>query len=100
MLRFRGGDLLGIVNGIDAASWNPATDPALPARYSATDLAGKAVCKRALQERLRTRGGTQDADFSAWVSRFARGKGLDLLAEILPKVLADMQVQFAVLRQW
>jgi starch synthase len=96
VLRFRGGDLLGIVNGIDAASWNPATDPALPANYSATDLAGKAACKRALQERL---GLAVDAKMPIFgvVSRFARGKGLDLLAEILPKVLADMQVQFAIL---
>ena len=96
VLRFRGGDLIGIVNGIDTATWNPATDAALPANYAAADLGGKAVCKRALQERL---GLTMDAGTPVFgvVSRFVSGKGLDLLAEILPRLLSGMKVQFAIL---
>jgi starch synthase len=96
VLRYRGADLLGIVNGIDTGTWNPATDPNLPANYSVTDLAGKAVCKRALQEKL---GLAVDARIPLFgvVSRFAGQKGLDLLAAVLPRVLADMNVQFAIL---
>jgi Starch synthase catalytic domain len=46
--------LVGILNGADYAAWNPEHDPFLPARYSAADLGGKALCKAAL---LRTFGG-------------------------------------------
>lgn len=96
VLRFRGADLVGILNGIDVASWNPATDPALPAHYSAANLTGKARCKAALQERL---GLTVDPQVPVFgvVSRFASQKGLDLLAEALPHVIDRMQVQFAIL---
>lgn len=44
-------DLHGVINGIDTAVWNPATDASLPARYSAENIAGKALCRdRLLQE--------------------------------------------------
>ncbi len=96
VLRYRGGDLLGIVNGIDVGTWNPATDPALPANYSAADMAGKAICKKALQGKL---GLAVDANIPLFgvISRFAGQKGLDLLAAALPRVLGVMRVQFAIL---
>ena len=96
VLRYRGGDLLGIVNGIDTVTWNPATDPFLPANFSGSDLAGKAVCKRALQEKLGLAVDPRVPLFGV-VSRFAGQKGLDLLAAALPRVLGEMQVQFAIL---
>ena len=96
VLRYRGGDLLGIVNGIDTETWNPVTDPALPANYSAADLTGKAVCKRALQEKLGLALEERTPIFGV-VSRFAGQKGLDLLAEALPRVLDVMKVQIAIL---
>lgn len=96
VLRFRGGDLLGIVNGIDTGTWDPATDKTLPANYTTVDMAGKAACKQALQERL---GLTVDAGIPLFgvVSRFAGQKGLDILAAALPRVLENMKVQFAIL---
>lgn len=96
VLQFRGADLVGILNGIDAVSWDPATDRSLPANYRAGDLAGKAVCKRALQQELGLAVDARAPLFGV-VSRFASQKGLDLLAEALPRVLEQMNAQFALL---
>ncbi|MCF3648729.1 glycogen synthase GlgA [Synoicihabitans lomoniglobus] len=48
VVQTRAEDLVGMVNGIDSAIWNPATDARLPATYSASDLAGKTACRKAL----------------------------------------------------
>lgn len=96
VLRFRGADLIGILNGIDATVWDPATDAALPAHYAINDLAGKAACKTALQLRL---GLVPEAHVPVCgvVSRFVSQKGLDLLADALPRLLEATPVQFALL---
>jgi len=96
VLRFRGADLLGIVNGIDTTSWNPATDRALPATYTAANFEGKSVCKTHLQRELGLSPEPHMAVFGV-VSRLASQKGLDLLAEALPHVLQRMHVQVALL---
>ena len=96
VLRFRGADLIGILNGIDAESWDPMRDNALPASFSATALGGKLACKSALQLRLGLRPERGTPIFGV-VARLASQKGLDLLAEALPHVMATMQVQFALL---
>ncbi|MBA4137590.1 MAG: glycogen synthase GlgA [Opitutus sp.] len=96
VLRFRSADLLGILNGIDAAAWDPATDASLPANYSAADFAGKTKCKAALQEKL---GLTIDPHVAVYgvVARLVHQKGLDLLGEALGHIVERMHVQFALL---
>jgi len=95
-LRYRAGDLVGILNGIDDESWDPARDRTLPANYSAGNLAGKAVCKSMLQERFGLEPKPGVPLFGV-VSRLASQKGLDLLAEALPSVLDRMNIQLVLL---
>ncbi|WP_425259618.1 glycogen synthase GlgA [Rubrivivax sp. RP6-9] len=94
VIRGRGADVCGILNGIDCEIWNPATDAAIAARYDAERLAGKAQCKRALQAELGldTEAG---ALVLAVVSRLTAQKGLDLVLAALPE-LVRQGVQFAV----
>jgi starch synthase len=86
--------LAGVVNGIDVEVWNPATDPHVPVRYSAADPSGKAACKTALQREM----GLPPAavPLLGVVSRLASQKGLDLLADILPELMA-LEVQLVLL---
>jgi starch synthase len=94
VIRGRGADVSGILNGIDEAVWNPATDPAIAQRFDAERLAGKAVCKQALQAEL---GLAADAGalLLVVVSRLTAQKGMDLLLAALPELLAQ-GVQLAV----
>src|SRR5216117_960209 len=96
VLRARRAALHGILNGIDDGVWNPATDPQLPARYDAHDLAGKARCKQALQAELGL-AVRDDPPLLGVVSRLAEQKGLDLLAATLPGALEPLDAQLAVL---
>jgi len=95
-LNNRGEYVYGIVNGVDTAAWNPTTDHYLPARYSVADLAGKAVCKKALQERFGLNVDPKVPLFGI-VSRFAPQKGFDLIRGALPQALRDMLMQVVVL---
>ncbi|MFC3070412.1 glycogen synthase GlgA [Phenylobacterium soli] len=87
LLRGRADRLSGIVNGVDTDVWDPAADPLIAAPFSATDLAGRAADKAALQERLHL-----DCDPGAplfgVVSRLSWQKGVDLLAQALPTLIA------------
>lgn len=78
VIRTRLEDLHGLLNGIDTAVWNPATDASLPARYSATDLSGKAVCRQKL---LREFGWDErfTGPIFGMVCRFTPAKGLDMV---------------------
>ncbi len=87
VIRGRGGDVSGIINGIDPEVWNPATDAAIPARYDAERLQGKPACKRALQKELGLEG-NESALLLTIVSRLTAQKGLDLLLTALPELLA------------
>ncbi|MBX3607505.1 MAG: glycogen synthase GlgA [Piscinibacter sp.] len=86
VIRSRGGDLSGILNGVDGRVWDPAHDTALASRYSADNLAGKALCKAALQREL---GLAEDARAPLFgvVSRLTAQKGLDLVLAALPALL-------------
>lgn len=92
----RGGDYVGILNGVDYAEWDPRTDKYLPARYSAMDLTGKLICKGELQRRLGLEQNGQ-IPIVGVISRFAHQKGLDLLAQSIERIVTNMIVQFAVL---
>lgn len=85
----------GILNGIDMAHNDPATDKFLPAPYSAHDLSGKAACKAALQEKL---GLNVDPDVPiiACISRLVAHKGYELVTAAFPKIM-EYYVQFVVL---
>ncbi|MDI1433530.1 glycogen synthase [Polyangium sorediatum] len=84
--RAKENEIVGIVNGIDYAVYNPMTDPALPARYDAEDTTNKARCKSALLAEL---GLPIDIERPLVVSvgRISTQKGGDLLATALPKLL-------------
>lgn len=86
---------VGIVNGIDTAAWDPATDVALPARFSATDLAGKAICRRALADEVGLAIG-DDEPLIGVVARMTGQKGLDLVADIVP-ALSELGARLVVL---
>ncbi len=95
VLRARQADLHGILNGADYDTWNPETDPHLPARYGPGNLAGKAACKEALQREFDL---AVDANAPAigMVARLDPQKGIDILAGALDEVLA-LGVQVAIL---
>lgn len=96
LLRQRAGDLIGIVNGIDLSSYDPSNDPHLFAPYSESDsLGGKRLNKRPLQQELGLEPG-EDVPVIGIVSRLVSQKGLDLIGEALPALMAE-DVQLAVL---
>ncbi len=76
--RALGDRLIGIRNGIDQIVWDPATDPLIPARFSADDLSGKAICKAALQEEYELPADERVPVF-AMSARLAEQKGFDLI---------------------
>lgn len=88
LLRERAGVLSGILNGIDIAVWNPATDPNIVAAFSAEAIGPRAADKAALQERLGLEP-RPDAFLLGVISRISWQKGLDLLLDCLPAILGE-----------
>ncbi len=95
VLRKRGRDLYGILNGVDYAQWNPKNDPHLPERYGPDDLTGKAACKRELLKRFGLAERTE-RPLIGCVSRLTAQKGFDLVAATGAD-LARMDVSLVVL---
>ncbi len=87
ILRERSGVLFGILNGIDDREWDPETDPHLPAHFSADHPEGKRQCKQHLQRDLGLPE-REDIPLIGLVTRFAWQKGIDVLAESMPQLLA------------
>lgn len=95
VLRERSYALQGILNGIDVAGFDPATDKRIAANYTVDDRAGKAVCKAKLQEELGLEV-RDDRPLMVMVTRLTRQKGMDLVMYALDRILSG-GVQVAVL---
>lgn len=95
VLRERSYALQGILNGIDVAGFDPATDKRIAANYTVDDRGGKAVCKSKLQEELGLEV-RDDRPLMVMVTRLTRQKGMDLVMYALDRILAG-GVQVAVL---
>lgn len=93
VFRERTGSMYGILNGIDAARWDPSRDIHLNAKYSRDNPEGKALCKAALQGRF---GLAEDETIplAGIISRLTYQKGMDVLAEALEYLMQDERFQF------
>jgi starch synthase len=98
ILRQRSADIVGILNGIDTRTWNPAGDTFLPAPFDADHLDAKAASKRALlaQYRLPADAATMARPVVGMISRMVDQKGLDLI-EAVSSRLAAIDATFVVL---
>jgi starch synthase len=101
-LRARGDDYWGILNGVDYAQWDPAVDALIPQRYTPSDLAGKAECKRVLQLRFGLEV-SPDTPVVGMLGRMVAQKGWDLLRApvdgrpALDHIVRTMRAQFVFL---
>ncbi len=87
-LIYRGGDLSGIINGLDTEVFDPETDPELPFNYSLDHLGGKASCKLALIEELGLEI-EHDTPIVAMVTRMTSQKGFDIVLEAIDGIVAS-----------
>lgn len=95
LLRARAHRLSGIPNGVDYSTWNPWTDPHVPQRYDARRMAGKRLCKEALQRELNL-AVAADIPLVAFVSRITEQKMADIVIETLPWLVETGGAQFAL----
>lgn len=96
VLQEREADLIGILNGLDTESYNPATDLTIEMEFDGTSIENKAVNKRSAQSLmgLPVKG---DIPLTVMISRLAGQKGIDILEETLPALLEDNELQFILL---
>jgi starch synthase len=81
--------LSGILNGADYGSWSPGKDPYLPQTYSARDLSGKKACRKAICRAFELEPPGPETAVLGFVGRLAWQKGMDILAEVAPRLLLD-----------
>ncbi len=97
LLAARAGVLTGIVNGIDTAAWNPATDPHIPRHFTAADVdTGKYAARVALAARL-GHAAPDDRPLVAFVGRLVEQKGVNLVLELLGRLAGTGRAHFMVL---
>jgi starch synthase len=98
ILRYRGNDVIGILNGIDYDQWDPARDPYIPEPYDARNLSGKRAAKRALLDRfgLAADRSALERPLVGLISRLVDQKGFDLVAGIADE-LAGLDASFVLL---
>lgn len=96
VLAARPGGVTGILNGINPARWNPATDAQIAETFDAKDLSGKAACKLGLAREFGLRLGRTPGPLFAMVSRLTAQKGIDVLLDALPE-LVEMGAKVVVL---
>ncbi|MGI9212031.1 MAG: glycogen synthase GlgA [Methylococcaceae bacterium] len=94
LLLHRADRLSGILNGIDRNTWNPGTDPLLPVHFDADSLPRRMLNKAHLQKRCHW---SEDPDITltAWVGRLVQQKGIDMLIELLPRLMR-LNVQLVI----
>jgi starch synthase len=95
LLRARGGDVIGVLNGIDDNTWSPELDKHIAAPFSDRDMSGKALCKAALQRELGLEE-RPDVPMIGVVSRLVSQKGIDVISDVLHRLL-DLDVQIVIL---
>ncbi len=96
VLRDRGNDLYGILNGADYGEWNPRADPLIAANYDERDLSGKAQCKEDLLAEFNLPRSLKKLPLLGVISRLADQKGFDLLAESMGDLMR-MDLGFVLL---
>lgn len=89
VIRGRGERLVGILNGVDYSIWSPEADTFIPQHYSAQNMEGKKVCKRALLESFGLPTDNLERPLIGIISRFVDQKGFDLIAEIGAELMED-----------
>jgi starch synthase len=102
VLRGRRSRVTGILNGIDTVAFHPETDTNIPDHYSADDVSGKTVCKAVLQRNL-SLDVAPDRPLLGIVSRLVEQKGIELLDQTIPWLMASTDAQLVVLgsgNQW
>jgi starch synthase len=88
VLRSRASDLVGILNGVDYAVWDPVEDTHLSARYSMDCMRGKKICKAAIQEEMGLEA-SDDIPLFSFVNRVTHQKMADVLLEALPALMNE-----------
>ena len=96
LLRERHQTVVGVLNGVDYGEWDPATDERLPANYSPDDLTGKAECKETLLREMGMDTSTK-RPLIGLVSRLAGQKGIDLIENVLPRLMSERDFAFVAL---
>ena len=95
VLRFKAGDLIGILNGIDENIWNPSTDPFIATQYTARNLKNKQLCKENLRKVLNLP--KNSSPILGIISRLYPQKGLDVFLDVAPYILKNIQIQIVVI---